>query len=216
MSISEEGEDVLAARIARAKEQDPRAEEELYAGFRGFVKRRLQGTALRRNWFWLRDIDEAVQEVFVHFFRALRAGKFTFMGRQHTEGFLVRTAFFVAMNQKDKAPERTVSLHDPEEGGLRFDMADFAEALYDQVDRQACLRLLAAALAELNLNRREVLERTLLGQKVRQICAETGRSPASVSGLKFNALRDLRHKLVEAGFLSQCGELFGLGAGEAS
>ena len=40
--------------------------------------------------------------------------------------------------------------------------------------------------------------------------AETGRSGSSVSGLKFNALKELRDRLVEQGFLERCGELLGL------
>ena len=87
--------------------------------------------------------------------------------------------------------------------------------IYDNLTRRDCYKLLAAAIAGLNPNRRDVVERTLLGQKVRQICAETNRTPGSVSGLKFNAMVDLRKRLSTEGFLEQCGELFQLTA-EAS
>ena len=50
-----------------------------------------------------------------------------------------------------------------------------------------------------------------LGQKVREICAATGRSAASVSGLKFNAFVDLRRELDACGFVETCGAMFGLG-----
>ena len=99
---------------------------------------------------------------------------------------------------------------------MAFDVAAFAEAVHESVDRQECLRLLAKAIERLNPNRREVVERTLLGQKVRQICADTGRSAASVSGLKFNAFVDLRRALEDVGFLGRCGSLFGLSGLEAS
>ena len=75
-----------------------------------------------------------------------------------------------------------------------------------------CLEMLGQAVAELKESRREVVERTLLGQKVREICAATGKSPASVSGLKFNAFVQLRKRLTALGFMEKCGELFGLAA----
>lgn len=152
--------------------------------------------------------------MFAQFFQALRGGKFSFEGESRLQGFLLRTAFFVAMDRKDRARRHeAISLYDPDEGGLRFDVADFADAVYDQLDRQRCLKLLAGAIQGLNENRREVLERTLAGEKVRDICAATGRSASSVSGLKFNALVELRKILADSGFLEQCGPLFGL-AGE--
>lgn len=115
------------------------------------------------------------------------------------------------MDRKDRARRHAaISLYDPEEGHLRFDVADFADAVYDHLDRQRCLKLLAAAIQGLNENRREVVERTLSGEKIRDICASTGRSASSISGLKFNALVELRKILGESGFLDQCGQLFGL------
>lgn len=203
--------DELADLVERARGRDPEAEAALYARYQRFVRRRLAETRSRRNWFWLTDLDSAVQDVFTQFFTALRGEKFSYEGERRLEGFLLRTGFFVAMNLKDKArEEQAISLFDHEEGGLRFDVESFAEGVYDQLDRQRCLKLLAQAVASLNENRREVMERTLLGQKVREICAATGRSASSVSGLKFNAGVELRKKLTEVGFLEQCSELFGL------
>lgn len=213
MTVPEENE-ALEALLERAKAKDAAAETDLHDRYRRFVRRRLEETRKRRNWFWLVDVESAVQEVFAQFFKALREGKFTYEGPRRLEGFLVRTAFFVSMNLKDKArDDRHLSIYDPEEGGLRFDMAAFSEAVYDQLDRKKCLRLLTEAVGKLNENRREIVERTLLGEKVREICAATGRSPASVSGLKFNALVELRDHLAGVGFLERCGGLFNIDGG---
>lgn len=210
-AVHDDDDQALATLLEAVQARDPAAEEALCRRFWPFVRRRVEEARRRRNWFWLGDVEGVVQDVFSQFFAAQRGGKFAFEGRRRLEGFLVRTAFFVAMNQKDRAGrERALSLFDEEEGGLRFDVAALAEALPDQLQRAECLRLLAGAIEALNTNRREVVERTLLGQKVRDICAETGRSAASVSGLKFNAFLDLRRALADAGFVQRCGALFGL------
>lgn len=202
----------LGQLVARAQAGDQAAADALFGWLGPFVRRRLVEARARRNWFWLTDLEGAVQDVATQFFQALRDGRYRYEGRERLEGFAVRTAFYVAMAVKDRAArDRALSLFDEEEGGLRFDVAAWSEAPYDHLERQECLKLLARAVARLNENRREVVERTLLGQKVRDICAATGRSPASVSGLKFNALVDLRRHLEEVGFQERCGELFGLG-----
>lgn len=209
--VHDDDDQALATLLQAVRARDPAAEEALCRRFWPFVQRRVEEARRRRNWFWLGDVEGVVQDVFTQFFAAQQAGKFTFEGRRRLEGFLVRTAYFVVMNQKDRATrDRALSLFDEEEGGLRFDVAALAEALPDQLQRAECLRLLARAIEALNPNRREVVERTLLGQKVRDICAETGRSAASVSGLKFNAFVDLRRALAEGGFVERCGALFGL------
>lgn len=214
MSVPAHDDPDLAALVERARGGERAAEGELYERYEGFVRARLREARARRNWFWLTSVEDAVQDVFVQFFKALREGRFAYAGPQRLEGFLVRTAFFVAMAHKDRArASRHLSLHDEEEGGLRFDLPSFAEAAYEQVERRECLRLLAEAVAALGENRREVIERTLLGQKVRDIVAATGRTSASVSGLKFNAMVQLRRRLGEVGFLERCGHLFGLSEG---
>ncbi|MBL4848671.1 MAG: sigma-70 family RNA polymerase sigma factor [Planctomycetes bacterium] len=204
-------EEELKALIEGAAKGESEAEEALYTRYQRFVTRRLTETRSRRNWFWLTDLESAVQDVFVQFFKAVREGKFSFEGEHRLEGFLLRTGFFVAMDRKDRARrDQAISLYDPEEGELRFDVADFADSVYDQLERQRCLQLLAKAIGGLNESRREVIERSLSGQKVREICASMGRSPASISGLKFNACVELRKILGESGFLDQCGAQFGL------
>ena len=207
----EAGERELAALLERVRRREPAAETELHERLRPFVLRRLEEARARRNWFWLTDAEGVVQDVFAQFFQVVREGRFSFEGQRRLEGFLLRTAFFAAMNTKDRvARHQAQSLYDQEEGELRFDLPAYAGAAWEEGERRECLELFARAVAGLNHNRREVVERTLLGQKVRDICAATGRSPASVSGLKFNALVELRERLVEQGFLDRCGELFGL------
>lgn len=203
------------ARVAEALAGGREAQDEVLAALRPLLLRRVEDARRRRNWFWLDDPEEVVQEAAAQLLAAWRGGKFAYEGWRRLEGFAVRTAFFVAMNRKDRAARaRAFSLHDPEDGGLRFDVAAFAASVDEDLDRRRCLELLARAIAGLNENRREVVERTLLGQKVREICAETGRSAASVSGLKFNALLELRRALDGVEFARRCGELFGLGGPE--
>jgi DNA-directed RNA polymerase specialized sigma24 family protein len=215
VAVPERDDDrALASLLDRVAARDPSAEEAFCRRFWPFVRRRVEEARRRRNWFWLGDVEGVVQEVFTQFLAAHRAGKFTFEGLRRLEGFLVRTAFFVAMNTKDRATrDRALSLFDDEEGGLRFDVAALGDTVPDELARAECLRLLAAAISRLNENRREIVERTLLGQKVRDICTSTGKSAASVSGLKFNAFVDLRRHLIEADFTARCGELFGLREG---
>jgi RNA polymerase sigma factor (sigma-70 family) len=201
--------DELAALIKRVRAKDASAEAEVHARFRRFVERRLAEARSRRNWFWLEELDDAVQEVFIHFFQAVRDGKFVFEGEDRLEGFLVRTCWFVAMNAKDKVPRaRTVSLFkaaDDEEGGLILDLPAFAKGASERLHGRECAELLYKTIAELGEARREVLLRTLQGEKVRDIVKATGKTASSVSGLKFNAMKELREKLEANGFVRDCG-----------
>ncbi|MEZ0230095.1 MAG: hypothetical protein ACAI25_15840, partial [Planctomycetota bacterium] len=74
--------DDLAALIKRVRAKDGSAESELHGRYRRFVERRLAEARERRNWFWLEELDDAVQEVFIHFFQAVREGKFAFEGAE--------------------------------------------------------------------------------------------------------------------------------------
>lgn len=201
--------DPLAALLKRVRAKDGSAETELHGRFRRFVERRLAEARDRRNWFWLEELDDAVQEVFIHFFQAVRDGKFTYEGEDRLEGFLVRTCWFVAMNLKDKVPKaRRVSLFKPEgdeEGGLILDLPSFARSASEGLHSRNCAELLYRTIGELVESRREVILRTLQGDKVRDICRATGKTAAAVSGLKFNALKELRDKLEANGFARDCG-----------
>ncbi len=199
----------LAALLGRVREKDASAESELHARYRRFVERRLKEARARRNWFWLEETDDAVQEVFLHFFQAVREGKFVFEGEERLEGFLVRTCWFVAMNLKDKvAKTRAVSLFktdDDDEGGLIVDLPGFAATASSHALRKECAELFYAAVQGLNEARRDVILRTLQGEKVREIVRATGKTAAAVSGLKFNAMKDLKTALEANGFARDCG-----------
>jgi len=199
----------LAALIQRVRAKDGSAESELHGRYRRFVERRLAEARERRNWFWLEELDDAVQEVFIHFFQAIRAGKFVFEGEERLEGFLVRTCWFVAMNLKDKVPRaRRVSLfktEGDEEEGLILDLPAFARGAIERIHGRDCAELLYKTIAELGAARREVILRTLQGEKVRDIVRATGKTAAAVSGLKFNALKELRERLEANGFVRDCG-----------
>lgn len=201
--------DQLAALVRRVRAKDSTAEAELFARYRRFIERRLAEARARRNWFWLEELDDAVQEVFVQFFQSVRDGKFVYEGEDRLEGFLVRTCWFVAMNAKDKAKKtRAVSLfrsEDDEEGGLILDLASFAKSASERIHRRDCAERLYRTIAELAEARREVILRTLQGEKVRDIVRATGKTASAVSGLKFNAMKELRDKLEANGFARDCG-----------
>ncbi len=210
-SLLLEGErlDELAALLKRVRARDGTAETELHARYRRFVERRLAEARERRNWFWLEDLDDAIQEVFLQFYESVRQGKFVYEGEERLEGFLVRTAWFVAMNLKDKVPKaRRVSLfktEDDEEGGLIMDLPSFARGAFERIHGRDCAELLYKTIGELAEARREVILRTLAGEKVRDICRATGKTAAAVSGLKFNAMKELKERLEENGFVRDCG-----------
>ncbi len=201
--------DDLAALVKRVRAKDASAESELHGRYRRFVERRLAEARERRNWFWLEDLDDAVQEVFIHFYQAVREGKFAFEGEERLEGFLVRTCWFVAMNAKDKVPKaRRVSLFatdDDEEGGLILDLPSFARSASEHLHGRDCAERLYKTIQELGEARREVLLRTLQGEKVRDIVRATGKTAAAISGLKFNAMKELKEKLEANGFVKDCG-----------
>lgn len=201
--------DELAALMKRVRAKDARAESEVFERKRRFVERRLKEARERRNWFWLEELDDAVQEVFVQFFSAVRDGKFAYEGEARLEGFLVRTCWFVAMNLKDKAPRKAVSLFqrsdENEDEGLILDLPAFAKTASEKLHRRECAELLYRTIGELAESRREVILRTLEGEKVRDIVQATGKTAAAVSGLKWNAMKELKEKLEANGFVRDCG-----------
>lgn len=209
----------LAALVKKVRARDPAAEAALHGRYRRFVERRLAEARERRNWFWLDDQEDAVQETFVSFFAAVRDGRFAFEGESRLKGFLVRTAWFVAMNAKDKAPKtRTVSLSvGPDDEANTIDVPSFVASASDRLARRECTERLYAAIQSLADSRRDVVLRTLAGEKVREIVKATGKTAAAISGLKFNAFKELKVKLEENGFVRDCGaDTFSVAAEDAS
>ncbi|NUQ00830.1 MAG: sigma-70 family RNA polymerase sigma factor [Armatimonadetes bacterium] len=198
--------------LAAVRRGDSEAWSELLERYRPFVLGRLRHAARARNWFWLDDLDDAAQEVLVRFFEAVEAGRFEYRDEDQLRGFLVRTAFYVAMKRKDQAAdERPVSdlLGDEsEEAWRRFDLQAFAASAFDTLGRRECLRDLYAAVDRLQPARREVLRYSLLGLKPREIAPRMGRTANAVSVLKFHALEDLRVELEASDFVRNCGRYF--------
>ncbi|MCC7494385.1 MAG: sigma-70 family RNA polymerase sigma factor [Fimbriimonadaceae bacterium] len=198
---------------------DGEAWSQLLERYRPFVLGRLRQAAAARNWFWLDDLDDATQEVLVRFYEAVRSGRFRYRDEDQLRGFLVRTAFFVAMQRKDAAAgERPVSdlpAEDQEELTRRFDLAAFAASAFDTLGRRQCLQELYAAIDRLSPARREVLRLSLLGLRPREIAPRLARSANAVSVLKFHALEDLRRELEASDFMVNCGRYF-CGAEEAT
>jgi DNA-directed RNA polymerase specialized sigma24 family protein len=202
----------LGELVTAAIRGSTEAESQLYQRFYRFVERRMAGARRRRNWFWLTDLEDAVQDVFIQFFGALKSGRFHFQSEDELKGFLIKTSFFVVMNLKDKKPkERSFSQFGDDDGNNPIiNLVAFSENIFQSQERKRCLKLFYESIEELSKNRRDVIVRTLMGQKVRDICTATNRSPASISGLKFNALKELREQLEHKDFLTHCGEVMEL------
>lgn len=203
---------VQTGRLLAAFEQgDAEAGSLLLERFRPFVAGRLRRAAQARNWFWLDDPDDATQEVLVRFCEAVRDGRFQYRDEHQLRGFLVRTAFFVAMKRKDAAAgEQSAGdlLAGGEETVRAFDPREFADSAFDTLGRRECLRELYAAVERLQAARSEVLRYVLLGLKPREIAPLMGRSANAVSVLKFHAIEDLRAELEAGEFMNNCGQYF--------
>ena len=206
-SVSETGR-----RIEALRRGDAEAWEHLLERYRPFVLGRLRQAAAARNWFWLDDFEDVAQEILIRFYEAVREGKFDYRDEDQLRGYLVRTAFFVAMKRKDAATAEK-SLTDLFEGDEdddleRFDLLAFAASAFDTVGRRDCLRELYAAIERLQPARREVLRYSLLGLQPRDIAPRMDRTPNAVSVLKHHALEDLRVELEASEFMDLCGKYF--------
>lgn len=203
----------LESWLAAVERGDPQAEAAIPERLRRFVTARLRRAAARRNWFWLTDLDEVAQEVLVRFVVAVREGRFRYRDDHQLLGFLVRTAFYVAMAYKD------ASLHEEPLSGLesedeetapadRFDLLAFAESAFDTYGRRACLQELYRCIGQLADSRREVLRLTLLGYDAEAIARRMGRTRQAVYVLKHRAIEELRPRLEAADFMANCGKYF--------
>lgn len=191
---------------------DDEAWAPLLERYRPFVMSRLRQAVAARNWFWLGDLDDAAQDVMIRFYEAVRNGRFTYRNEDQLRGYLVRTAFYVAMKQKDavgaERPFSDLSDDEFEAAVERFDLNAFAASAFDPLGHRECLRELYAAIDQLQPARREVLRYTLLGLQPKAIAHRMERTANAVSVLKHHALEDLREALAETTFFEECGQYF--------
>ncbi|MBI2299562.1 MAG: hypothetical protein HYU66_11590 [Armatimonadetes bacterium] len=199
--------------IAALQRGDDEAAAPWLERYRAFVAGRLQRARAARNWFWLDDVDDAAQEVLVRFLEAVHDGRFQYRDEEQLRGFLVRTAWFVAMRRKDQAAAEqplTAVLGDEEAERVLegFDLHAFAESAFDTWHRRDCLRRLYEAVERLPAARREVIRLTLLGLAPREIAPRMHRSANAVAVLKYHALADLAEDLERTDFEAVCGRFF--------
>ncbi len=199
----------LETLLQRARAGEEPARGELYERYVAAVRARVRHGKRRRNWFWLEEEEDVVQEVFARFFSALDEGKYAHRDEDGLLGFLTRTGFFVIMELKGKlrakeklgvSPERIAAL----------DLREVGRTLPMQLAERDCLARLYAAIEDLPAARAEVLKGWLYGSSVADLATRMGRSANAVSGLKFQGLKQLRSRLTDSGFLEECGEVFGL------
>lgn len=192
---------------------DAAAWSALLERYRPFVLGRLRQARKTRNWFWLTELDDVVQDVLVQFYEAVQQGRFTYRDEHALRGFLVQTTFFVVMKHKDAATgEQALSDlwvgDEADDLERRFALVEFAESAFDPLGRRDCLRELYQAIDRLPEARREVLRLTLLGLHPRDIAPRMKRTANAVSVLKFHALDELRRALEQTDFAANCGEYF--------
>ena len=181
--------------------------------YRPFIVGRLRHAARARNWFWVDDVEDLAQEVLVRFYEAVRDGRFRYRDDNQSRGFLVHTAFFVAMKHKDAAawerPLGDLLTPDAQAAAVAsFDLAAFADTAFDTLGRRQCLEELYGAIEGLQEARAEVLRLTLLGLQPKEMAPILKRSANAVSVLKFHALEDLRAALESTEWARNCGRYF--------
>lgn len=201
--------------MALLKRGAPEAWASFDAAWRPWLTERVRRTARLRNWFWVSEPEDLVQEAFALFNQRLIEGRFRFQSEPQLKAYLVNAAFFVAMKQKRAARLQTRSIDETREGSVSSDLpaVDWVSAAWQASDRYRCLELLVATLKGLIPARRQVLELTLLGLKPLSIAERLGKTAGAVSCLKFHALADLKRALDETRFREDCGDTLELPGG---
>jgi len=198
---------------------DREAWEAFDAAWRPWLGSRVRRAARTRNWFWMTDPEDLVQEALALFNQRLMEKRFRYQSEPQLKAYLIRAAFFVAMRQKRAARLQTRSL--PEVEGPRdvpgnvadLPAVDWVSAAWEASDRRRCLELVARTLATLIPARRQVLELTLVGEKPARIAERMGKTAGAISCLKFHALADLKRALDETRFREDCGDTLELSGG---
>ena len=171
-----------------------------------FVQSRAKNRARQKNWYWLFDqseIDDLTSRVFMTFFEAVVSEKFKYIDDQKLQGYLIRTIFFASTATHDEHKRNSrfqpeSSLVDSDDGMSITETISCKEEP-DDAELLKCAGVIEEAVSRLNNNRREVIQLLLMGHRVSEICKITGRTESSVSGLKFNAIQDLRSIFCDMG-----------------
>jgi DNA-directed RNA polymerase specialized sigma24 family protein len=163
--------------------------------FSDWLHKRTEATARARNWFGVVPADLA-QDVMLAIFKATEKGQYEHQGDAQLRAFAIKTMRNLAINTMGsfKRKEGNLVSLDAISGDddRPFDVID------TRGDTDPRLEDLRAAVGKLKGRRKEVMELTLDGYKVRDIVA-TGRfkTAATVSQLKHNAMAELRKLLKE-------------------
>lgn len=194
--------------MVRLQHDDPHAWEAFDRTWRPWLAGRVGRVARARNWFWVTDPEDLVQEALVLFGQRVREGRFRFQSEPQLKAYLLKAAFFVAMRWKRAARLQTRPLDTTPDHPAPRDLPaiDWVAAAWEASDRYRCLEMLVATLAGLGTQRRQVLELTLLGLKPWMIAERMGKTPGAVSCLKFHALADLKRALEGTRFIQDCAD----------
>lgn len=188
--------------------EDPAAWEAFDRTWRPWLASRVGRVARVRNWFWVTDVEDLVQEALALFGQRVREGRFRFQSEPQLKAYLLKAAFFVAMRWKRAARLQTRPLEGTGDHPAPRDLpaVDWVAAAWEASDRYRCLEMLVATLAQLGAQRRQVLELTLMGLKPWMIAERMGKTPGAISCLKFHALADLKRALDRTRFVEDCAD----------
>lgn len=173
------------------------------------LKRMVRSVIRKNNWFWVDNVDDVVQEAILTFIKAHNKGMYADQGEKKLKAYLMQASIFYikALQRKSiRSMEYTQS-------GVELELEirgvtprhlyspSALDELIDQTENPITngAKILPKVVARLPKRRRHIINKTLEGMKVRDICQETGLTPNTVSGLKFNAIKELRMMFKEMG-----------------
>ena len=157
-----------------------------------FAAKKAQQLKRRKNWFGL-DAEDLAQEALIRVTKAINKGSYEHRDPKGFEGFITLTIINLAKNGMEKymKGENEIASLDQISGDT--------ERSYDPVDNRSAdcatmnnLKELTKLVDRLSPRRKEVIELEMQGYRVRDTAKKLGKSTATVSQLRFNAIKDLR------------------------
>ena len=201
-------DDALRDLIPRLAKGDAEAWTAFDLAYRAWLTGRVRHAARVRNWFWITEQEDLVQEAFALFNQRLVEKRFRYQSEPQLKVFLIRAAFFVAMRWKRSARilTRPLEAREGERAISDLPATDWVAAAWEASDRRRCLELLVGSLSTLIPARRQVLELSLVGLKPSSIAERMGKTAGAISCLKFHALADLKRALDATKFRDECAD----------
>lgn len=169
-----------------------RAEDLITQEIVQFAATKAQKLKKRKNWFGL-DAEDLAQDALIRVTNAINKGSYEHRDPKGFEGFITLTIINLAKNGMEKYMKG-----ENEVASLTAISGD-EDKSFDPVDNRAAdcatlngLSKLTELVERLSPRRKEVIELEMKGYKTRDIAELKGISTATVSQLRFNAVKDLK------------------------